>query len=66
MLPITWLNSQQNSETAGMIKKALEIANRANHPVQDTSSQNHDVQLIQQNVQVNFKMSPQKASMLSE
>ena len=66
VLPIIWLGSEQNSETAGMIKKALEIASRANHPVHDTSSQNHDVQLIQQNVQVNFKMSPQKASMHSE
>ena len=66
MLPIAWLNNEQNSEAAGIIKKALEIANRANLPVQDTSSQNHEVQLIQQNVQMNFKMSPQKTSMLSE
>ena len=50
-----------------MIKRALEIADRANPAVQDTSSQNNDVlQLVQQNVQMDFKMSPPKAPMLGE
>jgi hypothetical protein len=63
IFPIAWINNEQNIETAGMIKRALEIADRA----QDTSSQNHDVlQLVQQNVQMSFKMSPPKAPVLGE
>jgi len=63
ILPLAWINNEQNIETAGMIKRALEIADRA----QDTSSQNHEViQLVQQSVRMNFKMSPPKAPMLGE
>ena len=63
MLPLTWISNEQSAVSAGMIRKALEIADRA----QNTSSQNHDVlQLVQQNVHMNFKMNPPEASILGE
>jgi len=63
MLPLTWISNEQSAESVGMIRKALEIADRA----QNTSSQNHDVlQLVQQYVQMNFTMNPPEAPKLGE
>ena len=80
VLPITWLPNDPNDETAGIIKKALEIAKRANLTGQDSSSQNSpgpgpsqsthtaapDLQLIQQNLQMNFKMDHPDASAINQ
>ena len=80
VLPITWLPNDPNDETAGIIKKALEIANRANLTGQGSSSQNSpgpgpsqsthtaapDLQLIQQNLQMNFKMDHPDTSAINQ
>jgi hypothetical protein len=59
----SWLSGGQASETTGIIKKALEIADRA----QDAISQSNDVtQIVQQNVQLNFKMEPPETSAVTQ
>jgi hypothetical protein len=63
MLQLPWLSSGQTTDATGVIRKALEIADRA----QNTSSQSNDVlQVVQQNVQMNFKMNPPEASAFNE
>ena len=63
MLPITWLTDNQSSDATGLIRKALEIADQ-NQRASEQKTEN--LQLVQQNVQMNFQVNPPEASSLSE